>query len=77
MFDLLFEDLQNQMRRDRILKSMDANADGSVSKAELDGYVAKMLETADADGDGGVSLDEIKKYRVAKLRKPATGESSN
>lgn len=66
-----------ETRRDRILKSMDADSDNSISKAELDGFVTKMLADADVDGDGGVSIDEAKKYRVAKLHKPATGESSN
>lgn len=64
-------------RRIRIMKTMDADSNGSVSKAELDDFVAKMISAADADSDGGLTLDEIRKYRVAKFRKPATGESSN
>jgi Ca2+-binding EF-hand superfamily protein len=66
-----------EARRSRILKLMDADSNGSITKAELDDVVAKMLAAADSDGDGGVTLDEIRKYRVAKLHKTATGESSN
>ena len=66
-----------EARRNRILKTMDTDQDGSVSKAELDGAVAKLLVAADTDNDGGLTLDEASKYRVVKIRKQATGESSN
>ena len=65
------------LRRDRILKAMDKDASGGVSKDELDRYVAALLKEADADGNGGVTFDEIAKLRVAKPRKPATGEGAN
>jgi Ca2+-binding EF-hand superfamily protein len=64
-------------RRNRILKSMDANADGGVTKAELDAFVANLIAAADADRDGGLTLEEIRNNRVAKLRKPATGDNAN
>ena len=64
-------------RRRHILKLMDADGNGTVAKAELDQFIAKLIETADADSDGGVTLEEARNFRVAKLRKPATGEGVN
>lgn len=66
-----------ESRRKHILKAMDTDGNGGVSKAELDGYTAKLIAAADADSDGGVTLDEARKFRVAKLRKPVTGEGIN
>jgi Ca2+-binding EF-hand superfamily protein len=64
-------------RRNRVLKAMDADTSGSISKAELDQFISAMMNSADADKDGSVTFEEAKKYRVAKLRKPATGEGAN
>jgi Ca2+-binding EF-hand superfamily protein len=64
-------------RRGRILAKLDADKDGTISRAELDRFVDGMVAAADSNGDGGVSLEEALNYRVAKLRKPATGEKSN
>ena len=68
-----------ERRRDRILADLDTNRDGSISRAELDASVDRLITAADADRDGGVTLDEVKGYRLAKLRKPATptGEQAN
>ena len=66
-----------ERRRDRIMAILDVNKDGKVSRAELEGSVEKLLAAADADHDGGVTLEEARKYRVAKVVKPATGETSN
>ncbi len=66
-----------QRRRDRMLANLDANKDGAISRAELDGFVTKMVDSADGDHDGGVTLEEARNSRVAKLKKPATGETSN
>ena len=65
------------MRRNRMLKAMDADASGAISKAELDRFVENLLKAADADADGGVSLDEARNFRLAKLKKPLNGESTN
>ena len=65
------------MRRNRMLKAMDADSSGAISRAELDRFVEKLLKAADADADGGVSLDEARNFRLAKLRKPLNGESTN
>lgn len=66
-----------ERRRDRILADLDTNKDGAISRAELDASVDRLVAAADADRDGGVTLDEARNYRLAKLRKPATGGSSN
>jgi Ca2+-binding EF-hand superfamily protein len=66
-----------ERRRDRVLAKLDADKDGIISRAELDRSVEALVAAADGDGDGGVSLEEALNYRVAKLRKPATGEKSN
>ena len=65
------------LRRDRILAALDGNKDGQVSRTELDSSVDRLVAAADVDHDGGVSLQEARKYRVAKVAKPATGETSN
>ncbi len=64
-------------RRGRILAKLDADKNGSVSRAELDRFVDTMVAAADGNGDGGVTLEEALNSRVAKLKKPATGETSN
>jgi Ca2+-binding EF-hand superfamily protein len=66
-----------ERRRDRIMARLDADRNGAVSRTELDRYVAGMVAAADGDHDGGVSLEEARNYRVAKLKKPATGDKSN
>jgi Ca2+-binding EF-hand superfamily protein len=66
-----------ERRRDRVLAKLDANKDGIISRAELDRSVEALVAAADGDRDGGVSLEEALNYRVAKLKKPATGEKSN
>ena len=66
-----------ERRRARILADLDANKDGAISRAELDASVDRLVAAADSDHDGGVTLDEARNYRLAKLRKPATGGGSN
>lgn len=56
-------------RRNRMLKAMDADASGGVTKAELENYVTVLMTTADANADGGVTLDEARSFRIAKLKK--------
>lgn len=63
-----------ERRRDRIMAYLDQDKDGRVTRAELDGFVEQLVSRADSDRNGGVSLDEAINYRVAKLKKPATGE---
>jgi Ca2+-binding EF-hand superfamily protein len=66
-----------ERRRGRIMARLDADKDGVISRAEFEGFLEAMVTAADGDKDGGVSLDEALNYKVAKLRKPATGEKSN
>lgn len=66
-----------ERRRDRIMSDLDTNKDGAISRAELDASVDRLIAAADADRDGGVTLDEARNYRLAKLRKPATGKDAN
>ena len=66
-----------ELRRKRILAALDKDANGSITKSELDTFVETLLAAADADHDGGVTLEESRNFRVAKAKKPATGESSN
>jgi hypothetical protein len=64
-------------RRGRILAKLDADKNGTITRAELDGFVETIVAAADGDHDGGLTLEEALNYKVAKLRKPATGETSN
>ncbi len=58
-----------ERRRDHILASMDTDKNGSVTRAELDNYVAAMVKGADTNGDGGVTFDEARIFKLAKWRK--------
>jgi len=66
-----------ERRRGRILAKLDADKDGVITRAELDQFTEAMVASADGDRDGGVSLAEALNYKVAKLKKSATGEQSN
>jgi len=55
-------------RRDRIMARLDADKDGRITAAEVEGHVGAMLGKADADKDGGVTLAEARAY-YAQLRK--------
>jgi len=65
------------MRRNRMLKDMDADANGAISKAELEQFVDRLLTAADSDADGGITLDEARSFKLAKLRKTLNGGSAN
>jgi hypothetical protein len=54
-------------RRDRILRRMVKDANGIVTRAELDAFVVFMMDSADSNHDGGVSLDEAQRFRLAKV----------
>ena len=66
-----------ERRCDRVLAALDPDKSGAVSKAELDQFVDALVKGADGDGDGAVTFEEARKFRVAKARKPATGEGEN
>ena len=50
-------------------KTMDANSDGSVTKAEFDAAHSKKFTEMDADKDGKVTMDEKKAFKKAKWAK--------
>ncbi len=61
----------------RILANLDADRNGSISRAELDGYIEAMVAGADADSDGGVSFSEARIFKIAKWRKALQLTSAN
>ena len=65
------------LRRNHMLKAMDADANGAVSKAELDQFLKSLMKAADADADGGITLEEARTFRVAKIRKTLNGVGTN
>lgn len=65
------------LRRNRMLKDMDADANGGISKAELEQFVDRLVKAADGDADGGVTLEEARSFKLAKLRKTLNGGSAN
>ncbi len=58
-----------ERRRNRILATMDADKDGTISKTELDKFAEALVKGADTDADGGVTLAEVRGFRLAKWRK--------
>jgi Ca2+-binding EF-hand superfamily protein len=58
-----------ERRRVRIMQLLDANKDGSITEAELDGVVEDMFDKADADHNGGVDMVELRSFKRAKWRK--------
>jgi Ca2+-binding EF-hand superfamily protein len=66
-----------ERRRNRILANLDADRNGSISRAELDGYIEAMVAGADADSDGGVSFSEARIFKIAKWRKALQLTSAN
>ena len=66
-----------ERRRNRILAHLDADKNGSVSRAELDSYIGAMVAGADTDSDGGVSFSEARIFKIAKWRKALQLTSAN
>ncbi len=66
-----------ERRRNRILANLDADKNGSISRAELDKYVEAMVAGADTDSDGGVSFAEARIFKIAKWRKALQPASAN
>ena len=57
--------------------SVTIDRNGSISRAELDGYIEAMVAGADADSDGGVSFSEARIFKIAKWRKALQLTSAN
>jgi hypothetical protein len=66
-----------ERRRNRILSNLDADRNGSISRAELDSYIEAMVAGADTDSDGGVSFSEARIFKIAKWRKALQLTSAN
>ena len=66
-----------ERRRNRILANLDADKNGSISRAELDKYVEAMVAGADTDSDGGVSFSEARIFKIGKWRKALQLTSAN
>jgi Ca2+-binding EF-hand superfamily protein len=66
-----------ERRRNRILANLDADRNGSISRAELDTYIEAMVAGADTDSDGGVSFSEARIFKIAKWRKALQLTSAN
>lgn len=66
-----------ERRRNRILANLDADRNGSISRAELDKYIEAMVAGADTDSDGGVSFSEARIFKIAKWRKALQLTSAN
>jgi hypothetical protein len=66
-----------ERRRNRILAHLDADKNGSISRAELDKYIEAMVAGADTDSDGGVSFSEARIFKIAKWRKALQTASAN
>ncbi len=66
-----------ERRRNRILANLDADKNGSITRAELDTYVEAMVTGADTDSDGGVSFAEARIFKIAKWRKALQPASAN
>ncbi len=66
-----------ERRRNRILANLDADRNGSISRAELDSYIEAMVAGADTDSDGGVSFSEARIFKIAKWRKALQMTSAN
>ncbi|WP_308993039.1 EF-hand domain-containing protein [Mariniflexile litorale] len=67
---------QSEKRDDRkepptfkeLLKKMDANDDGKLSKEEIEGPLKDHFEKVDADKDGFITEEELKKAPKPKRR---------
>jgi Ca2+-binding EF-hand superfamily protein len=66
-----------ERRRNRILASLDADKNGSISRPELDSYIEAMVAGADTDSDGGISFSEARIFKIAKWRKALQLTSAN
>lgn len=54
-----------ERRRDKMLKMLDANQDGTITEAELQAYITLQFTSADADKNGSLTLQETQEARLA------------
>lgn len=51
-----------------MLAALDGDADGAVTQAEIDAFLAARVVSADGDGDGALSLEEFEPVYVERIR---------
>lgn len=56
-------------KKGRVFKKLDANEDGTISRAEFDAMHEKRFEAMDADGNGEISKEEAKSHREQRREK--------
>jgi hypothetical protein len=66
-----------EKRRIRLLQSLDADGNGTVTNAELDKYAEALFNGADADKDGLLSLAEAQAFKPGIWRKTYLGQRLN
>lgn len=57
---------KKESKGEKMLKKMDDNKDGHLSKGEFDTFHKKMFAGADKNADGLLSTEELKKFKKAK-----------
>lgn len=53
---------------EQIIKDLDVNKDGKISKKEANGPLAKDFDAIDSNSDGYITLEELKKAPKPKRR---------
>jgi len=59
-----FEGIWLELNRERMVdrfQNLDADGDGTVTKAEIDRKLARMMQVMDRNGDGAISTDDFRK----------------
>ena len=59
-----FEGVWLELTRERMVdrfQNLDADGDGTVTKAEIDRKIGRMMRYMDRNGDGAISLDDFRK----------------
>jgi Ca2+-binding EF-hand superfamily protein len=64
-------------RRDRIMKFMDRDGNGTITSAELDNLAEAMFNGADTDRDGSLTLAEAQGFKRGPWRKSLMGQGAN
>ena len=63
-----------KMHKQKMMKKMDADGDGAISKEEFMNFKEKRFSEKDANGDGVLTEDEMKKHKEGKCGEGKCGE---